>query len=101
MPRILETVSVHEWQRPLQHDKYRRMAILLSENFRALFYAPFYAAEATGAFKAAGVEVVLKPSPNPASAVRALLAGGRGLLWGGPLRGDSTPLPAPASRPLC
>ena len=25
------------------------MAIRLSENFRALFYAPFYAAEATGA----------------------------------------------------
>ena len=26
------------------------MAIVLSENFRALFYAPFYAAHATGAF---------------------------------------------------
>ena len=27
------------------------MAIRLSENFRALFYAPFYAAEATGALR--------------------------------------------------
>ncbi len=62
------------------------MAILLSENFRALFYAPFYAAEATGAFKAAGVEVVLKPSPDPPSAGRALLAGDVDVMWGGPLR---------------
>jgi NitT/TauT family transport system substrate-binding protein len=62
------------------------MAISLSENFRALFYAPFYAAEATGAFEAAGVEVVLKPSPDPASAGRALLAGEVDVMWGGPLR---------------
>ena len=27
------------------------MSIVLSENFRALFYAPFYAASATGAFR--------------------------------------------------
>jgi hypothetical protein len=32
----LETIFVHEWRRPLQHDKYRSMAILLSENFRAV-----------------------------------------------------------------
>ena len=44
------------------------MPIVLSENFRALFYAPFYAAYATGAFKEAGVEVVLKPSPSPPAA---------------------------------
>ena len=31
--------------------------IRLSENFRALFYAPFYAAHTTGAFTEAGVEV--------------------------------------------
>ena len=44
------------------------MAIVLSENFRALFYAPFYAAHATGAFVDAGVEVILKSSPEPAAA---------------------------------
>lgn len=60
--------------------------ILLSENFRALFYSPFYAAEASGAFKAAGVEVVLKPSPEPAAAVAALKAGTVDVMWGGPLR---------------
>ena len=62
------------------------MAIRLSENFRALFYAPFYAAHATGAFADAGVDVVLVPSPSPPAAVKALLAGEVDVMWGGPLR---------------
>ncbi|HTE82402.1 MAG TPA: ABC transporter substrate-binding protein [Reyranella sp.] len=62
------------------------MAIRLSENFRALFYAPFYAAHATGAFTEAGVDVVLVPSPSPPAAVKALLAGEVDVMWGGPLR---------------
>lgn len=62
------------------------MPIALSENFRALFYAPFYAAQATGAFADAGVEVELKPSPSPAAAVQALRAGEVDVMWGGPLR---------------
>jgi NitT/TauT family transport system substrate-binding protein len=62
------------------------MPIVLSENFRALFYAPFYAAYATGAFTDAGVEVVLKPSPNPEAAATALRAGEVDVMWGGPLR---------------
>src|SRR5260221_8878221 len=62
------------------------MSIVLSENFRALFYAPFYAAQATGAFADAGVEVVLKPSPSPPDAVRALRAGEVDVMWRGPLR---------------
>ena len=40
------------------------MSIVLSENFRALFYAPFYAAHATGAFREAGVEVELRREPG-------------------------------------
>ena len=62
------------------------MPIVLSENFRALFYAPFYAAYATGAFRDAGVEVVLKPSPSPPAAAKALRAGEVDVMWGGPLR---------------
>jgi NitT/TauT family transport system substrate-binding protein len=62
------------------------MAIVLSENFRALFYAPFYAAHATGAFTDAGIEVVLKSSPEPAAAARALRSGEVDVMWGGPLR---------------
>src|SRR5512143_592222 len=77
------------------------MAILLSENFRALFYAPFYAAEATGAFKAAGVEVVLKPSPDPPSAGRALLAGEVDVMWGGPLRVINVHHADPSSSLVC
>ena len=38
------------------------MALTLIENFRALFYAPFYAAFAFDAFKAEGVRVVLQTS---------------------------------------
>jgi len=60
--------------------------IVLSENFRALFYAPFYAAQATGAFAEAGVEVTLRPSPDPVAAARALRAGEVDVMWGGPLR---------------
>jgi NitT/TauT family transport system substrate-binding protein len=62
------------------------MPIVLSENFRALFYSPFYAAYATGAFSDAGVEVVLKPSPSPEAAAKALRAGEVDVMWGGPLR---------------
>jgi NitT/TauT family transport system substrate-binding protein len=62
------------------------MPIRLSENFRALFYAPFYAAHATGAFAEAGVEVVLVPSPSPPAAVAALRASEVDVMWGGPLR---------------
>ncbi len=62
------------------------MTIRLSENFRALFYAPFYATEATGAFREAGVEVELRSSPEPAAAVAALKAGEVDVMWGGPLR---------------
>ena len=60
--------------------------IVLSENFRARFYAPFYAPCATGAFRDAGVEVVLRPSPDPAAAARALRSGEVDVMWGGPLR---------------
>ena len=62
------------------------MTIRLSENFRALFYAPFYATQATGAFAAAGVEVAMIPSPSPGAAVQTLRAGEVDVMWGGPLR---------------
>ena len=62
------------------------MTIILSENFRALFYAPFYAAHASGAFTRAGVEVELRPSSDPLEAARALRAGEVDVMWGGPLR---------------
>jgi NitT/TauT family transport system substrate-binding protein len=62
------------------------MTIRLSENFRALFYAPFYAAHAIGAYQSEGVEVVLQPSADPARAAAALRSGDVDVMWGGPLR---------------
>ncbi|HVY14017.1 MAG TPA: ABC transporter substrate-binding protein [Rhodopila sp.] len=60
--------------------------ITLSENFRALFYTPFYAAVATGAYKDAGVEVDFRLSTNPEKTAAALNAGEVEVMWGGPLR---------------
>ncbi len=62
------------------------MAITLTENFRAVFYAPFYAAEATGAYREAGLDIRILRSPDPATAGAALRSGGADVMWGGPLR---------------
>src|SRR6185503_14180615 len=39
-----------------------------------------------GAFRDAGVEVALQPSPDPPAAARALRSGEVDVMWGGPLR---------------
>lgn len=75
--------------------------ITLSENFRALFYAPFYAAHACGFFAAEGVEVTLRASPDPASTAADLRAGRIDVMWGGPLRVLLTHQADPASDIVC
>jgi NitT/TauT family transport system substrate-binding protein len=62
------------------------MRIRLSENFRAVFYAPFYATKALGFYAREGVDVELVPSPAPGMAAAALLDGAVDLTWGGPMR---------------
>lgn len=62
------------------------MHVKLSENFRAVFYAPFYATHALGFYTAEGVEVELLNSPAPAAAAAGLLDGSIDISWGGPLR---------------
>ncbi|HLY87562.1 MAG TPA: ABC transporter substrate-binding protein [Acetobacteraceae bacterium] len=62
------------------------MPIRLSENFRALFYAPFYAAHAIGAYEAEDVDVTLVSSPDPARTATSLHDGEVDVMWGGPLR---------------
>ena len=47
------------------------MHVKLSENFRAVFYAPFYATHALGFYTGEGVEVELLNSPAPAAAAGA------------------------------
>src|SRR6185312_8488390 len=62
------------------------VTITLSENFRALFYAPFYAAHAIGAYAAEKVDVTLRDSPSPGNTAADLRAGRIDVMWGGPLR---------------
>jgi NitT/TauT family transport system substrate-binding protein len=62
------------------------MPIKLAENFRAVFYAPFYATQALGFYAREGVEIDLISSPAPAAAAPALLNGAIDLSWGGPMR---------------
>ena len=77
------------------------MALVISENFRALFYAPFYAAHAIGAYAAEGVEVTLRASPSPAATAAALRNGEADLMWGGPLRVIFSHAEDPASDLVC
>jgi NitT/TauT family transport system substrate-binding protein len=58
----------------------------LQEPFRAVFYAPFYAALARGDYAAEGVEVRLLSGNVPAAAKDAVLSGVADLAWGGPMR---------------
>src|SRR6185437_1703922 len=62
------------------------MRLRLYENYRFVLYAPFYAAHATGAYAAEGLEVELLPSPGPGRAEAALLAGEADVMWMGPIR---------------
>jgi NitT/TauT family transport system substrate-binding protein len=62
------------------------MRLRLYENYRFVLYAPFYAAHATGAYEAEGLEVELLPSPGPGRAEAALLAGEADVMWMGPIR---------------
>ena len=75
--------------------------ITLSENFRALFYTPFYAAHAIGAYEAEKVEVQLRDSPDPARTAADLRAGRIDVMWGGPLRVLLTHATDPASDLVC
>ena len=77
------------------------MTIALVENFRALFYAPFYAAHALGAYEAEGVQVALKLSPDPSVSNAALRSGEADVAWGGPLRVLLAHDADPASELIC
>ncbi len=75
--------------------------IVLQENFRALFYTPFYAAHAIGAYEAEKVAVELRDSPDPARTAADLRAGRIDVMWGGPLRVLLTHAADPASDVVC
>jgi NitT/TauT family transport system substrate-binding protein len=62
------------------------MSIKLCENFRALFYAPYYAAFEIGAYKNAGVDVEFALMEGPGSGGEAVIEGAEAVTWGGPMR---------------
>ena len=62
------------------------MPIRLAENFRALFYAPYYATKALGFYEHEGVDVELRNSAAPGDAVAGLLDGTIDVTWAGPMR---------------
>jgi NitT/TauT family transport system substrate-binding protein len=62
------------------------MPIRLMENFRAVFYAPYYATVALDFYKREGVEVELLTSDAPGDAVPKLIDGSIDVTWGGPMR---------------
>ena len=75
--------------------------ITLSENFRALFYTPFYAAHATGAYAHHGVDVDFRLSSDPNRTAAALRSGEVEVMWGGPLRVLLTHDADPSSDVVC
>ena len=79
------------------------MKISLAENFRAIFYAPFYAMKALDFASREGVEIEwLAPGPAGA-AFDAVKRGAVDLTWGGPMRvmKDHDDKPANGSSLVC
>ena len=62
------------------------MALTLIENFRAVFYTPFYAAFALKAYETEGLEVQRVMSTSPPRTAQALRSGQGGRRLGGPIR---------------
>jgi NitT/TauT family transport system substrate-binding protein len=60
--------------------------LTLIEPFRALFYAPFYLAEAEGFFAREGVALRMVTAGSTDAAAAMLLAGEADLAWSGPMR---------------
>jgi NitT/TauT family transport system substrate-binding protein len=62
------------------------MALVIQESLRALFYAPFYAAIARGAYEQEGLEVRFASAARPGAAADGLFHGTVDVTWGGPMR---------------
>ncbi len=71
------------------------MKLTLAENFRAIFYTPFYLLKALGLAEQAGLELQWLPPGSPGGAIDAIKNGSVDLTWGGPMRvmkdHDTTP----------
>jgi NitT/TauT family transport system substrate-binding protein len=62
------------------------LKIRLAENFRALFYAPFYALKELKFAELEGVDIEWLPPGLPGGAIDEVKSGAVDLTWGGPMR---------------
>jgi NitT/TauT family transport system substrate-binding protein len=62
------------------------VTIVLQESLRGLFYAPYYAALALGAYEQEGAEVRFAGAPGFGNAPNGLFGGSTDAAWGGPMR---------------
>jgi NitT/TauT family transport system substrate-binding protein len=79
------------------------MKLRIAENFRAVFYAPFYAIRALGYAEREGLAVEWLPSGAPGSTIEQVKRGGVDAQWGGPMRvlKDHDSTPADGARLVC
>src|SRR5258708_14206182 len=62
------------------------MKLRIAENFRAVFYAPFYAIRALGLAEREGLAIEWLPSDAPGGTIEQVKRGGIDAQWGGPMR---------------
>ncbi len=62
------------------------MKLTIAENFRAVFYAPFYAIRALGVTEREGLEVEWLHSDTPGGTIEQVKRGAIDAQWGGPMR---------------
>lgn len=62
------------------------MTLVIQESLRGLFYAPYYAALALGAYEREGLEVRFAEGPGFGNAPTGLYDGSTDVAWGGPMR---------------
>ena len=62
------------------------LKLRIAENFRAVFYAPFYAIRALGLATREGLDVEWLPSDTPGGTIAEVKRGAIDAQWGGPMR---------------
>jgi NitT/TauT family transport system substrate-binding protein len=62
------------------------MKLRIAENFRAVFYAPFYAIRALGFAASEGLDIEWLPSEAPGGTIEQVKRGAIDAQWGGPMR---------------
>lgn len=62
------------------------MKLRIAENFRAVFYAPFYAIRVLGFAASEGLDIEWLPSESPGGTIADVKRGAIDAQWGGPMR---------------